>query len=83
LFIPTNNGLPREKGDAKLIDAARKADIARATENRIFVIRADVAGHDGDLVAYGSSAIVGPDGTILRSARQLSADLIVADIKTM
>jgi predicted amidohydrolase len=82
LFIPTNNGLPPAKGGPKLVDEARRADIARATENGVFVIRADVAGRAGDLISYGSSGIVDPDGNVLRSARQLVPDLVVAEIET-
>lgn len=81
LFVPTNNGLPPAKGGPKLVDEARKADIARATENGVFVIRADVAGDVGSLVSYGSSGIVDPEGRILGSARQLVPDLVVAEIE--
>jgi predicted amidohydrolase len=81
LFIPTNNGLPPAKGGPELVDQARKADIARATENDVFVIRADVAGDVGSFVSYGSSGIVDPKGRILRSARQLVPDLVVAEIE--
>lgn len=78
LFIPTNNGLPPETADVAV--HARNADIARATENRVWVVRADVAGRAGGLVAHGSSGIVGPRGTVVRSARRLREDLLVADI---
>jgi predicted amidohydrolase len=81
LFVPTNNGLPQEKAD--VVDDARKAGIARATENSVWVIRADVAGRAGDLVSYGSSSIVEPDGTVLQSARRLTEDLLVADLGTV
>jgi predicted amidohydrolase len=69
LFVPTNNGLPMEKAD--VVANARNADIARAVENRIPVIRADVAGRAADLVSYGSSGIVDRDGQLLQSARNL------------
>jgi predicted amidohydrolase len=78
LFVPTNNGLPAEKAD--LVADARDADVALATENRVCVIRADVAGRAGELVSYGSSAIVDPTGKVLRTARRLAEDLLVADI---
>lgn len=78
LFIPTDNGLPPEKADVVL--DARSADVARATENGVWVIRADVAGRADGRVSYGSSAIVAPDGTVLRSARRLSEELLIADI---
>jgi 5-aminopentanamidase len=83
LFVPTNNGLPPERPHAKLAAQARKVDIATAVENRMWVIRADVAGRTGELVSYGSSGIVDPDGLVVQSARHLSEDLIVAEIDTV
>jgi predicted amidohydrolase len=80
LFVPTNNGLPLEKADV-VVDA-RKADIALATANSVWVIRADVAGRTADRVSYGSSGIVTPEGTVLQSAQRLTEDLLVADIDT-
>ncbi|MBD0372905.1 MAG: carbon-nitrogen hydrolase family protein [Pyrinomonadaceae bacterium] len=82
LFVPTNTGLPPTKAGPELVAEARNVDIARAVENSVSVIRADVAGHTENLVAYGSSGIVDTDGHVLQSARQLGQDLIVADIKT-
>jgi len=80
LFVPSNNGLPPAKGGPELIDQSRNADIARATENGVFVIRADVAGQAGDLVSHGSSGIIDPGGRVLQSARSLAPDLLVAEI---
>jgi predicted amidohydrolase len=82
LFVPTNNGLPPTKAGPELVAQARNVDISRAIENSVSVIRADVAGRTESLVSYGSSGIVDPDGMVLRSARQLGPDLIVADIET-
>jgi predicted amidohydrolase len=81
LFVPTNNGLPPAKGGAELVNKARNCDIARATENNIYVIRADVAGRRENLVSHGSTEIVGPAGTVLRSARQFCPDIITAEIE--
>jgi 5-aminopentanamidase len=64
----------------ELVAEARSVDIARAIENGVFVIRADVAGRTERLVSYGSSEIVHPDGRVLQSARQLGPDLLVADL---
>jgi predicted amidohydrolase len=36
-----------------------------------------------ELVPYGSSEIVDPDGMVVQSARQLSEDVIVAEIATV
>jgi predicted amidohydrolase len=82
LFVPTNNGLPPGKAGPGLVAEARNCDIARAVENSVTVIRADVAGRTESLVSYGSSGIVSPDGMVLQSARRLGPDMIVADIKT-
>jgi predicted amidohydrolase len=78
LFIPTDNALPPEKAD--VVADARKVDIALAAENRVWVIRADVAGQDGGRVSYGSSSIVDPRGRVLRTAQPLAEDLLVVDI---
>jgi predicted amidohydrolase len=83
LFVPTNNGLPPARARAELVAQARNVDIARAVENSMWVIRADVAGRTGELVSYGSSGIVDPDGMVVQSARQLSDDLLVAEIDTV
>ena len=80
LFVPTNCGLPPEKAD--VVADARNADIALARDNRVWVIRADVAGRTADRVSYGSSEIVDPEGTVLQSARRLTEDLLVADLDT-
>ena len=79
LFVPTNNGLPPVRARAELVAQARSVDIARAVENSMWVIRADVAGRTDELVSYG---IVDPDGMVVQSARPLSDDLIVAEIDT-
>jgi 5-aminopentanamidase len=80
LFVPTNCALPVEKAD--VVGDSRKADIALARDNGVWVIRADVAGHAGNRVSYGASAIVDPKGTVLQSAKQLTEDLLVADVDT-
>ena len=80
LFVPTNNGMPVEKGGRELVGEARNVDIDRATENGTSVVRADVAGRVGELVSFGSSGIVDGAGTILASSRPLEADLLVAEV---
>ena len=82
LFVPTNNGLPHDREWADLPLLARNTDIARAIDNSMFVIRADVAGRNEGLISYGSSGIVDPDGMVLASAKTLREALIVADIGT-
>jgi predicted amidohydrolase len=82
LFVPTNNGLPPEKTHADLVAHARNVDIARAIENSVWVIRADVAGHTAELKSDGASGIVDPDGMVRQSARRSTEDMLVADLDT-
>jgi predicted amidohydrolase len=79
LFVPSNNGLPAEK--AEVVEDARKADVARAVENHVYVIRADVAGRAEGRVSYGSSGVVDPQGNVLRSARRLTQELLVITLE--
>ena len=82
LFVPTNNGLPSKRAYPELVREARTADIKRAIENRVWVIRADVAGSNGKLISYGSSGITNPAGKVVKQARLESEDLLVAEIDT-
>jgi predicted amidohydrolase len=82
LFVPTNNGMPQAKGGSELVIQARNLDIARAVENSVSVVRADVAGRTGDLVSYGCSGIVDRNGIVVGTARPFEADVVVATIKT-
>ena len=81
LFVPTNNGLPTKRAYPEVVREARDADIARAGQNRVWVIRADVAGQNGELMSYGSSGIVDPNGQVVQKALLDSADLLVVDIE--
>ncbi len=55
LFVPTNNALAPTKSGAEVVEHARRTDVSRATENNVWVIRADVAGRVDGLESYGSS----------------------------
>lgn len=82
LFVPTNNGMPPSRGANGLVDEARQIDINCARENRIWVIRSDVAGRADGFVSYGSSAIVDTGGTVVQIANQLEPDLLIAELET-
>jgi len=81
LFVPSNNALPQRKGGAEIVTEARRVDVATAIANDMWVIRADVAGQAAGLTSHGSSAIVDPKGTVVRSALALSEDVITAVIE--
>ena len=72
------NGLPVANAD--VVSDARNVDIACATENSVTVIRADEAGSMADLVSFGSSEIIDPQGRVLQSARRLSEDILMTDL---
>ena len=79
-FIPTNNGLPEERGGTEVVSEAREADITLAKENNVHIIRADVAGRFNGFVSYGSSEIVDPSGTLLHAAREMTSELLVTTL---
>jgi 5-aminopentanamidase len=78
IFVPSNNSLPPEKAD--VVARSRAVDIARARDNDVMIIRADVAGRTADRVSFGSSAIVDAGGTLLRAGETLSEDILVAEV---
>jgi predicted amidohydrolase len=78
IFLPGNNGLSPEKAD--VVALTRAVDIARARDNRVMIVRADVAGRTADRVSFGSSAIVDARGTVLQIGQPLREDILVAEI---
>jgi predicted amidohydrolase len=80
LFVPTNNGLPHSRVGEDTVAQAREADVARATENNLWIIRADVAGRTSELASAGSSEIVRPDGGVVLGALRFAEDILVADV---
>lgn len=80
LFVPTNNALSPERASMELVSEVRRVDTARAVENGLWVIRADVAGRISGAVSYGSSGIVDPKGAVVEATQQLKEDMIFADL---
>jgi 5-aminopentanamidase len=79
IFLPSNNGLPPERAD--VVARSRAVDIARAKDNKVMIVRADVAGRTADRVSFGSSAIVDARGTVLVAGKALSEDILIAQIQ--
>jgi 5-aminopentanamidase len=73
IFVPSNNSLPPEKADVAA--RSRAVDIARARDNDVMIVRADVAGRTADRVSFGSSAVVDACGTLLRAGEPLREDI--------
>ncbi len=80
LFIPTNNALPLTRAESTIAAQTREVDRARAIENKLWVVRADVAGTFGNLMSFGSSEIVDPNGKVVRDGKVGSEDLLVAEV---
>jgi predicted amidohydrolase len=78
IFLPSNNSLPPET--ANVVALSRAVDIARARDNDVMIVRADVAGCTADRVSFGSSAIVDARGTVLQAGQALTEDILVAEI---
>ena len=78
IFLPSNNSLPPERAD--VVARSRAVDIARARDNDVMIVRADVADRTADRVSFGSSAIVDACGTLLRMGETLSEDMLVAEV---
>jgi predicted amidohydrolase len=80
LFVPTNNALPAARKFVGLVEEARACDIARAVENTVWVVRADVAGRTTTHVCEGASGVVAPDGTVVCTANRFAEQLLIAEI---
>jgi predicted amidohydrolase len=63
-----------------VVAVSRAVDIARARDNEVMIVRADVAGRTADRVSFGSSAIVDACGTLLRAGETLREDILVAEV---
>lgn len=79
LLVPSNNGLRSEIAD--VVELTRAVDVETARRCGVPVVRADVAGRLEGRVAFGTSAIVGAGGDVIRSGALLAEDLLVADLE--
>ena len=79
LVVPVHGGHRAEKEGAW---RARGTNVlvARAVENGIPLVAADVAGWQGERVCHGTTTIIDSQGTIVATARPLDEDFIVADV---
>jgi predicted amidohydrolase len=80
LFVPTNNAMPVARADEDLASEARACDIARAVENTVWVVRADVAGRSPTHQSQGATGVVDPHGRVVRAAQGFAEDLLIVDI---
>jgi 5-aminopentanamidase len=78
LFVPTHGGHLRQRSDS-FRERGRNLPVARAVDNSITVVVADVAGRQQGRLSYGFSAIIDPDGAALARAEPWQEALLVAD----
>jgi 5-aminopentanamidase len=81
LFVPTWGAHAPAKY-AALRARGNHLLVARAVENRLTVVAADVAGRDpgSGRVSEGTTAILDADGTVIARARPYEEDLLIADV---
>ena len=79
LVVPVHGGHRPAKED---LWRARGTNVlvARAVENGIPLVAADVAGWQGERVCHGTTVIIDAQGTVMRAARPLEEDVIVAEL---
>ena len=80
IFVPSNNSLPPARAD--VVALTRAVDIARARDNEVMIVRADVAGRLADQFSFGSSAIVDTRGAVLQVGEPLSEEILVAEVRS-
>ena len=79
LVVPVHGGHAPAKEDAWRARGSNVL-IARAVENGIPLIAADVAGRQGKRVSHGTTAVVDAQGTVLATANELEQDFVIADV---
>jgi 5-aminopentanamidase len=79
LLVPSNNGLRTEIAD--VVELTRAVDVETARRLGVPVVRADVAGRTQTRVAFGTSAIIGADGEVLRAGTPFVEEVLVADLE--
>ncbi len=77
IFTPSNNGLRPDRAD--VVAMTRAVDIARARDNGVMIVRADVAGRTAERVSFGSSAIVDVQGRVLCAGEAFRDGVLVAE----
>jgi predicted amidohydrolase len=79
LLVPSNNGLRSEIAD--VVELTRAVDVATARRCGVPVVRADVAGRSATRVAFGTSAVIGAVGEVIRAGTPFAEEILVADLE--
>ncbi|MEE6178214.1 carbon-nitrogen hydrolase family protein [Mycobacterium sp. 050134] len=82
ILIPTNSGHIRsEEVLTRLRRRGKNLPVARAVDNTVTIVVADIVGEQDGRQALGSSCIIDPDGEVLAAATDGEDDLIFADLQ--
>ncbi|GAS97479.1 nitrilase/cyanide hydratase and apolipoprotein N -acyltransferase [Mycolicibacterium canariasense] len=83
ILVPTNSGhLRNALLDNRFRNRSETLPVARAVDNTVSVVVADIAGEQQGRAALGSSRIIDPDGALLCAANPREVGLIAATIDT-
>lgn len=81
ILVPTNSGhLRNTPVDSRLRSRGEMLPVARAVDNTVSVVIADIAGRQQGRAALGSSRIVDPDGAVLCAAKPHEVGLVVTTV---
>jgi predicted amidohydrolase len=83
ILVPTNSGHLRRDSTLKNRFRTRGETlaVARAVDNTVSIVQADVAGEQQGRFALGCSRILDPDGAVLAAADSQAVGLVIADIE--
>lgn len=83
ILAPTNSGHLRRDSTLKNRFRTRGETlaVARAVDNTVSIVQADVAGEQQGRFALGCSRILDPDGAVLATADSQTVGLVIADIE--
>ena len=82
LCIPTNNAMPADRIGSHLVDEVRTLDAELATRLGVPVIRADVVGAAGALLAPGTSIITQSSAAQCCAKGVEEGELVVAQLRS-
>ena len=82
IVVPTNSGhLRNNRSDNRLRIRGETLPVARAVDNTVTIVVADITGEQNGRHALGSSRIVDPDGAVVSAADPRAAGLVIADVE--
>jgi predicted amidohydrolase len=82
IAVPTNSGHVKvDASTSRLRQRGETLPIARAVENTVTLVVADVVGEQGGRQALGCSRIVDPDGAVLAQPPPGETALLIADVE--